>query len=191
VRQEIEAYQAQGLGQKYESASRSSYKLFFTLGSFFLVLIVGISGAYLLFMDRSLKEARKNPAKDEGQKANLTQSAKPLLKQKTEELKATEWKVKLVPNSGGLEDADVLSFIAGKFVSAKLNSMGFTKSYYSETTEDNGKITWETIQTSADGTASWWGEIQDGRMRGVLSLRQKDKEPQDFSFVSTGYKRKE
>jgi REP element-mobilizing transposase RayT len=180
IKAEVEAYQAQGLGQKYEVIGKQSYKLFLILGSLFLVLIVGTGGIYLLFINR--------PSKQPEQFKVLRNET---LSQKTEEsedLKDSEWQVKLIPVVGGNEAIDMLSFTKGKFLSIQMNSLGFPNSNYSLVIGDNGKIIWETMQKRADGMASWKGEIEHGQMRGTLSLRQQGKEPQDFSFTSTKYK---
>jgi hypothetical protein len=72
-----------------------------------------------------------------------------------------------------------------------LNTKGYTVSNYTLIQEDD-MITWETMQTSPDGsTASWRGEVEQGKMKGILNLRQKGSEPQDFSFMSVKYRRKE
>ena len=100
-----------------------------------------------------------------------------------------EWEIELTPIAGGKQIADTLNFNKGKFISGKLNTQGFTASNYSLTIEDTGKIIWETMQTSPDGIASWRGEIEQGIMRGILSLRSGD-QTQDFSFISIRYRRR-
>ena len=144
-----------------------------------MILIAGISGIYFYFTTRDRKPIIDN-------QQILTQAIK-----KAEELDATEWEVKLMPVSGGDETLDTLNFTQGRFISGKLNTTGYTASNYTLTIEDNGKIIWETMQTGPQGTASWRGELEQGIMRGILSLRQDGKEPQDFSFMSIKHTRKE
>ncbi len=192
VKSEVQAYQAQGLGQKYEVAGRKSYRLFFAMGSFLLVVIVSAGGIYLLSLKNNLSQTSSQIKKlqTKFQAASRPEAEKPRISI-SEELKSEEWEIKLIPVSGGSEDRDILDFRQGKFVSEKLNLLGFAKSNYSEVVENNGRLIWETMQTGPDGVASWQGEMREGRMRGTLSLRQKDKAPQDFSFISTGFKRKD
>jgi hypothetical protein len=71
-----------------------------------------------------------------------------------------------------------------------MNSLGYPSSNYSVSVEDNNKIVWETMQTSDTGVVSWRGEIEQDKMTGIFSLREKGKSPQDFAFVSVAHKRK-
>ncbi|MFH2137133.1 MAG: transposase [Candidatus Omnitrophota bacterium] len=105
------------------------------------------------------------------------------------DLNNTEWQVEMFNMDGSLARADILSFMQGKFSSAYLSQFEFPHINYSVVFEGN-KIIWETMQTSATGTASWRGEVVDGEMLGMVSLRQEGKEPQDFSFKSLKYRRR-
>jgi hypothetical protein len=149
-----------------------------TFGSLLLILIITAAGVYFLSINRGLEKPKAEPliVKKEN---------------KFEDLKLTEWDIKLNPVGGGSQTADRLSFRNGKFISANLNSLGFSGSNYSVTIEDKGKVVWETMQTSTNGTASWRGEIEEGKMRGILSLRKEGQEAQDFSFSSISYRRRE
>jgi REP element-mobilizing transposase RayT len=173
VRDEVKAYQDQGVVQKYEVVEKKGYKLFLLWGGIFLVLMVGAGGVYLFMSNKpDIKPALQE---------NKTLTVE---KKEFEEIQMAEWKVKLVPTKGGAESADVLSFKKGEFVSAKLNTLGYPNSSYSQTIDENGKVIWHTMQTGPEGVATWRGEIKSGRMRGILILRQTGKEPQDFSFIS-------
>ncbi len=97
------------------------------------------------------------------------------------------WQVKFVAGTP-FQTVDILTFKDKKMVSENLNLNGYPASNYSMTKENN-RVVWETMQTSGAGTASWRGEVESGQMRGILSLRQGEKEPQDFSFVSLKYKK--
>jgi REP element-mobilizing transposase RayT len=177
VREEVASFQSRASAQEV-AGKQPRYRLFMLTGSFLLVLIAGLSGVYFYFIARD---------------AELSENSQQIIPgaiRKAEELNGTEWEIRLVPISGGQQTADTLSFVRGKFISGKLNTSGYSASNYSLTIEDSGGVIWETMQTSPDGTASWRGEIEQGKMRGILSLRQEGKEPQDFSFVSTGYRRK-
>lgn len=196
VKEEIDSYQSityAGAGGK-----QPRYRLFILTATFLVVLVAGIGGVYFYFI-----------AKEKGMPEDAQQMVVGAMR-RIEELNGTEWEIRLTPTTQGEQRADTISFTQGKFVSAKLNTLEYTPSNYSLTIEDSGKITWETMQTSPDGTASWRGEIEQGKMRGILSLRskevprspersegsevegrQKDTQPQDFSFMSIRYRRKE
>lgn len=106
-----------------------------------------------------------------------------------DELDQTEWQISITSDLPGNE-ADIISFTNGKFSSGKLSSRGYAISNYSFRIEDGKTIIWETMQTGAEGTASWRGEFEAGKMKGILSLRENGKQPQDFSFVGIKYWRK-
>ena len=180
VRDEVKAYQDQGDVQKYEVVEKKGYKLFLLWGGIFLVLMAGAGGIYLFMFNKpDIK-----PAFQENK--TLAQDNRGLTVEKKEfdSIQVADWKIRLVPAKGGAESADLLSFKKGEFVSAKLNTLGFPNSSYSQNIDENGKVVWHTMQTGPDGVATWRGEIKNGRMRGILILRKAGKEPQDFSFVS-------
>jgi REP element-mobilizing transposase RayT len=105
------------------------------------------------------------------------------------ELDNTEWRVQFISlESNEKVFVDTLSFVKGKFISAKFSQEGFKSSNYS-VTQEKDKIIWETIQTKEDETLSWRGEIINDKMQGVLSLRNQEG-AQDFSFISMEYRRK-
>jgi len=97
------------------------------------------------------------------------------------------WQIKFVTGTPS-QAVDTLKFKDGKMSSENLGFSGFPASNYS-TTKEAGRLIWETMQTSASETASWRGEVEAGKMRGVLSLRQKEGRSQDFSFVSLKYQK--
>lgn len=175
IKTEVEAYQKQGETEVLGVQEKPSFRIFVAVGGLLLFLIISSGGAYLFYISQVIK-------KPEIKVVTVKE------KDKFEELKLSEWDIKLEPIGAGSQTADRLSFRDGKFVSANLNSLGFSASNYSATIESNGKLVWETMQTSSNGTASWRGEIEQGKMSGVLSLRQEGKTPQDFSFVSISYR---
>jgi REP element-mobilizing transposase RayT len=182
VREEVEVYQAQGLAKKYEMIDKKGYKLFLVFGSLFLILLVGAGLTYVFFVRREQAKMRTQIQAAESKKGKNTDQL--------EEIKLSEWDIKLDPITGGNVTADKLSFMDGKFLSANMNSLGFSSSNYSVSIDHRGKIIWETMQTASSGTASWRGEIENDKMTGILSLRENGKTPQDFSFVSIGQGRK-
>lgn len=183
VKSEVEEYQAQGVGAQQDESDKDyrnkGYRLFITAGGVLLVLALGVSGVFFYFS--SNKKQEPIPKSKMAVKAT----------QKSEDLKLTEWQIKLIPGSGGSEIIDTLLFKGGKFTSARLNSVGFSSTNYSLLMDDKGRIIWETMQTSTSGTATWRGEVDQARMTGMLSLRQAGKEPQDFSFKSLSFRRVE
>jgi putative transposase len=178
VKTEVEAYQAAGEGQKVEFNAGNQYRLYFVYGSIFVILLVGLGGLYLVSMRTKMKNIQAAPI--------LSAEAEQLT-----EFRSSEWQVKVVSAASKEESADILSFVDGKFASAKMNELGYSSSNYSITVEDNNKIVWETMQTGPDGSVvSWHGEIEAGKMSGIVSLREAQKEPQDFSFMSVRQRRK-
>jgi REP element-mobilizing transposase RayT len=176
VKDAVEAYQVSGETQKYGIEDKKSSRLYFAVGSLFLIFLAGAGAVYFISIKRT------PPAVTVAQPP-----AKPSL---LDDFKSTEWQVKLSPLTGTGESADVLTFAAGKFVSAKFNSMGYPSTNYTVSLVNNKNIVWETIQSCALGTVSWRGEIADGKMTGIMSLREEGKAPQDFSFISFGQRRK-
>lgn len=177
VKAEVEAYQSKGIAEKSEASWDNGYRLYLLFGGLFLALVITAGGIFLFFFRKDA--APKLP--DFSAKAAITRS---------EELKSTEWHIKLT-EAGGKETPDTITFTEGRFVSASLNGLGFPSTNYSLSLEDNGRLVWETMQTAADGSvASWRGEIEQGKMKGILSLRLEGKAPQDFSFASVSYRRK-
>ena len=176
VKEAVEAYQAQGQGQKYEMSGSKGYKLIFIFGGLFLILMAGAGIVYFTFIQR--KAIKQEPAIK-----TLEAAQKPV--ESMGRLILKEWKVKLLPAKGGQESFDIVSFNNGAFVSEKTNSLGFSKSHYTQTIDDEGIITWQAMQTAPEGEAVWRGQVLNGKMRGILILRKTGKESQDFSFVST------
>jgi putative transposase len=106
-------------------------------------------------------------------------------------LDGTTWQITLTPISGGTQEADTLTFSQNKFVSAKLGAKNFATSSYSLRKGEDGKIIWETMQSSSEGIALWRADInQDGRMKGVLSLRKEGLAVQDFAFTGKYWREK-
>jgi len=179
VKIQIQAYQKELINRQAEAQPKKSYWIFVVTASAALVFVAGLSGAYFYFARRNLPLPQ-----NKGQFA-----IQALLS--SEDLKSTEWELKLIPAAGGKETVDVIGFKGGKVSSAKLNLLVYSISNYSVSVADNSRIDWETMQTSAEGTASWRGEIEEGRMRGILSLRKEGREAQDFSFTSISCRRRE
>jgi len=177
VKTEVEAYQAAGEGVKSEFNRGGRSRIYFVYGGLLVILLAGLGGVYFISMRTKTKVSQ--PVSVSVPKAD------PL-----SDFRSSEWQIKMTASVSKEELADTVSFVEGKFISAKMNELGFPSSNYSITVEDDDKIIWETFQSCPDGVASWRGEISEGKMSGVVSLRQKDKEPQDFSFISLKHRRR-
>jgi hypothetical protein len=82
---------------------------------------------------------------------------------------------------------DKIKFQEKTFESYYFANRGFNRSNYTVTINQNGIITWETIQRNEKGEiVSWRGDWQGNKMDGVLSYRDPEHKPQDFSFISQG-----
>ena len=177
VKSEVEASQAaQGEAQKVEVKTKDSYQLYYLMAGAVLVLMAGFGGVYFMY-------GRKQAPVPH----NATVLA-PVIN-KLEELKSSEWQIHV---SGGNETmADTLTFLDGKFISARMNAQGYPSTNYSVVVEDDNKVIWETMQTRDNSIVSWRGEVVKGKMNGIISLRQEGQEPRDFSFVSISQRRKQ
>jgi len=176
VKEAVEAYQSSGEMQKYGIEDKRRSRLYFAVGGFFLILLAGAGAVYFISIKRTVPAA--------GVKQDLS------LQSPLEDFKSSEWQIKFTSITGTGESADVLTFADGKFVSAKFNSLGYPATNYSVSLVDNKTIVWETIQSSPAGVVSWRGEIEDGKMTGIMSLRENAKAAQNFSFISIGQRRK-
>jgi len=105
-------------------------------------------------------------------------------------LDGSVWQIKFVAGTP-FQTVDEITFEKGKMSSENLSLNGYPSSNYTLIKEDN-RVIWETMQTNEkESTGSWRGEVEEGAMRGVLSLRAADGASQDFSFVSLSYRRAE
>ena len=176
VKAEVEAYQAKGAVQAAQvSRGTDQYRLSVLMGAMLLVLVVTAGGLFIFFVKRD-------------QKALPAQAASKAEEAMTD-LAQTEWDVQLTPMQSGSAASDRIAFLQGRFYSMRTGTQGFDSSNYSLSV-GNGKLVFETMQTVKGGTASWHGEVKQGKMTGVVSVRQDGKEPQDFSFSSITYRRK-
>lgn len=106
-----------------------------------------------------------------------------------QDLESTEWQVVVTSLDGSQTYTDTLSFKDAKFNSTFFYHRGFPKTNFSVSRYEE-RIIWETLQTEANNSVSWRGEIEEGKMRGILSLHSSDGKMRDFSFISTGLRRK-
>ncbi len=146
-------------------------------GTALIIFVLAAGGIYMYF------NFSRAPVEAEGEKKVV------VVDKGLEDLDKTEWQIKLISADGSAVNNDVISFNKGKFNSAHLAKLDHRNTNYSMVIEGD-KMTWETMQSSPQGTASWRGEIKEGNMRGILSLRKKGEKPQDFLFKSLNYRRK-
>jgi hypothetical protein len=118
-------------------------------------------------------------------------SAEELAAQKKSELNATEWNIEVkAMASKGRGENDVVSFADEKVVSKNLQKQGFNPTSFTVRVQEDGTVTWETMQTSADnGSAFWRGDILNGIMRGVLMRKDKRGNVTDYNFSSLSSQR--
>lgn len=106
------------------------------------------------------------------------------------DLNGTTWEVELTSASESGEKTsikDKIKFNGKSFESHYFKIRGFSNTNYTVTVQDNGIITWETIQKNPEGEmVSWRGDWQGGKMEGMLSYRPAGNSPRDFSFMSRG-----
>jgi len=149
------------------------------LGTIFLVLVLTAAGTYVYF-NFERKPLENSPKQVIIEKVKETEK---------EDLNNTEWQLRLTSPDGKEITKDTISFSGGNFISANLSRQNYLTSKYSIIIQD-GKTIWQTMQTSPNGTASWRGEVSKDKMSGILSLRQKGKQTQVFSFKSISYIKK-
>ncbi|MFC1631754.1 transposase [Candidatus Omnitrophota bacterium] len=86
---------------------------------------------------------------------------------------------------GAVAERDIISFRDNRFVSENFRKAGFSASAYSQTERKDKGLSWETIQTNAQGdTLSWHGEWNGQKMNGVFSWRSSEGVVRDFTFAS-------
>ena len=112
------------------------------------------------------------------------------IKEPEKELNNTKWQISLSQITQAEKKdkfTDTLRFKDGKVEMESLISQGFSASGFTITVKGDNIIVWETMQTSEKkGLAFWKGEMEEGRMRGVLSRHFDEKTVKDYSFYSTG-----
>lgn len=106
------------------------------------------------------------------------------------DLNGTIWDVDLVAASALGEKIfikDKIRFTGRSFESYYFKVRGFSGTNYTMTVQDNGVITWETIQKNPEGEmVSWRGDWEGDKMEGMLSYHSAGNSPRDFSFMSRG-----
>ncbi|MCM8812304.1 MAG: transposase [Candidatus Omnitrophica bacterium] len=180
MRQPAPAPTAPDADQPRNSNSRSKFS---SVRQFVLmVILLAAAFAGVLFVRPEKRQVR---VEERGAPAVVVETASVTVR----DLENTEWRIRLVAPDGAVKN-DALTFFQGKFSSAFLTEQGFGPSNFSVTREE-ALLSWETMQSSGNGTASWRGEVENSQMRGVLSVRRDGNSAQDFTFASIRVVRKE
>jgi hypothetical protein len=156
-----------------------------------LVLMLSIVPVSSAEEAKEVKENKKAVETKAPEKTKLDMERENRIKEAAKELENTLWRVnfKQITQSEKKETfTDVIRFKTGKVEIESLTSQGFSPTSYSITVkgETYNIVVWETMQTSEKkGLAFWKGEIEEGKMRGVLSRHLGEKTVKDYSFYST------
>lgn len=97
------------------------------------------------------------------------------------------WNLDVTSTAGKKEDRkttqDTVIFKDGKLNSSGLGEKGFGTSNYTLTVGDDGVPVFETMQRNdKESTVFWRGEVVEGKIRGVISVQEKDKPAVAFGF---------
>jgi hypothetical protein len=137
------------------------------------------------------KENAKEQEKPKLVEARQDEEMAKKIKEAEKTLNNTKWQVnfsQITQLEKKEKFTDTVSFKDGKVELASLISQGFPATSFTITIkgDDNSVIIWETMQASEKkGLAFLKGEIEEGRMRGVLSRHFDEKSVKDYSFYST------
>jgi len=107
------------------------------------------------------------------------------------DLNGTIWEVELIsvaPDGTQTPVRDKITFSGRSFESHYFASHGFSKSNYSINVDENGMMTWETMQRNEKGEViSWRGDWNGKRMEGMMNYQPQGQTAQNFSFASNQF----
>ncbi|MFA4991835.1 MAG: hypothetical protein WC569_04560 [Candidatus Omnitrophota bacterium] len=162
--------------------------MFKRLGIMFIFILVIVSAGVAAEKKEAVTKKEKPKAveakKDDGMSKKIQDAVK--------ELDRTLWNINVtqITSSEKKEKyTDKIRFQDDTVAIDSLVSQGFPATSFTITIkgDENNIIVWETMQTSEKkGLAFWKGELEEGRMRGVLSRHIDEKTVKDYSFYSTG-----
>ncbi|MBU1087049.1 MAG: transposase [Candidatus Omnitrophica bacterium] len=178
VQQEIDLQRQEPNNPRVEENKSGIKNKFISAGTALLLVAITAGGAYLYF---DYNAQQKKTAETKGSAA--------VTEQRLIDLNNTEWQIEMFNIDGSVARSDIISFVQGKFTSGYFSQFKFPNINYSTVMEGN-KIIWETIQTSAEGTASWRGEVVKDQMLGMVSLQLNGKQTENLSFKSLKFMRK-
>jgi hypothetical protein len=157
----------------------------------FIVFML-VSGIISIAVAAEKKETGKEQEKPKTAEVKQNKEMAGKINDAEKSLNNTRWQVnfsQLTQAEKKEKFTDKISFKDGKVEIGTLASQGFPGTSFTITIkgDDNNIIVWETMQTSEKkGLAFLKGEIEEGRMRGVLSRHLDEKTVKDYSFYSTG-----
>lgn len=104
------------------------------------------------------------------------------------QLSGTAWDIQLRASAdgGASIQQDRLEFESGRVRSRQMSAQGVAPSNYTLSTQSDGSVVWETMQTGPSGeVVCWHGEWSGGTMRGIMSRRTPGSPATNFSFTGT------
>ncbi|MCP4649088.1 MAG: hypothetical protein GY853_03245 [PVC group bacterium] len=139
------------------------------------------------------KEVEKQPEVKVEEKAPAIDKKivqmKAMKKKKRAQLNNTMWDIEVIDlSSKTKQKADVLVFGKDGFYSENKSAIDFAATNYTLNLQDDGSVTWETMQSGKDGAVLFWkGELDKKMtsMRGIFSHQVAGK-TENYSFNSTG-----
>jgi hypothetical protein len=101
-------------------------------------------------------------------------------------LNNTEWAISVKPSGEkGKVEADVISFVEGKMISKNMRNAGFNDAEVNVRIGEEGLVIWETMQSDGKGDFAFWrGDIENGKMKGMMTKEDKRGIISNFSFAS-------
>src|SRR3989338_8075756 len=162
----------------------SGYSLYWNLNARFSLLQANIAAPRIVSVLQDTAEPSVSLAKVTPQDVVLS---KP-------DLNDTTWELELMQASDFGDNVlikDKIRFAGRSFESHYFKNRGFSSTRYTAVIQNNGTITWKTIQRNPEGEiVSWRGDWRGDRMEGMLSYRPAGTTAdggtgqRDFSFVS-------
>ena len=186
VTQKVESH-VEGL--KEAAAGKPSPTVLFLIGG--LVLLVTASSVYL-YISKERVETRytlllKEKEQEFSEKSRF-ENRSPLA---LTELDGTSWSIDSVALPAGKSEEvlhDTFHFAEGLFWSEGSVALGFMPVRYTLLVRPGSITTWEAQQSDGHGNVmTWRGDWQGDVMKGVSRHAVRGKEPQVFSFYSTGW----
>ena len=101
-------------------------------------------------------------------------------------LNNTEWTISVKPSGEkGKVETDVISFVEGKMISKNMKNAGFNDAEFNVRIGEEGVVIWETMQSDEKGDSTFWrGDIENGKMKGMLTKENNRGVMSNFSFAS-------
>lgn len=104
-------------------------------------------------------------------------------------LEGTAWNLRLMPSNNQKAtdvEFDQISFSNDQVISKKMAAKGFQATNYTLTTQVDGTVIWETMQTGPNGEKVFWrGEWKENGMSGVVSQQEVGGELKTFRFMGS------